>query len=256
MTRKRPATAAAPDLPSGLSVLRQPSARLGGVRTLAIELLTAESRSDAEDTTGPAFWIDARNAASTYALYDLASGGGPGANGGKLGRAERSLGADGDVRDATVLRRLRIARAFTAYQHRELARAAVRRSTPSTPLIVAPQVTSLYADPDVPDWEREELARATLATLDELGESLGCPVLASVARDDELAELAVDRAATEIECRRTDEGYYFGAGEFETTVYWGEGYWQTTIPYWSELLGAVDDAAPTVERPEWALAGV
>jgi len=40
-------------------------------------------------------------------------------------------------------------------------------------------------------------------------------------------------------------------GDFETTVYWQDGYWQTTVPYWVELLGAVEDkSAEVIAGPE------
>jgi hypothetical protein len=31
--------------------------------------------------------------------------------------------------------------------------------------------------------------------------------------------------------------------DFQTQVYWGSHYWQTTISYWVDLFGAVDDVS-------------
>jgi len=70
-----------------------------------------------------------------------------------------------------------------------------------------------------------------------------------------------DRADCEIRCERTDLGYRFEGPGVETTVYVGDGYWQTTIPYWVDLLGAVEDeravalAADERDVPPAAAAG-
>jgi len=78
---------------------------------------------------------------------------------------------------------VRVARAFTAYQHHSLVRTVARRAEPTTELLVAPNVAALYRDDDLAAWEREDLLAATLEILSELGAVLDCPVLLTSAGD-------------------------------------------------------------------------
>jgi hypothetical protein len=205
-----------PTLDTGLTVIRTPDARSGALYRLTLETLR---RVD-----GETYWLDARNAAMTYPLYERA-------------RTDR------------LLQHVRIARAFTAYQHHSLARRVVRQATTRTAFVVAPNVAALYRDDDVPEYERRELLDSTLALLSELGRARDVPVLVTDARGDALTDAVVDGAESVVTAERTDHGYRFEGGDFETTVYWCDGFWQTTIPYWVDLFGAVDEAATTTERP-------
>jgi hypothetical protein len=213
-----------PRLESGLTVLERPERRSTALHRLALAEL---GRRD-----GGAYWIDARNEASTYALYDLAP-------------SRRRL--DG----------IRVARAFTAYQHHSLVRAVARNASPDTALLVAPCLTSLYRDDDVPDREAADLLESSLTILGELADVLDVPVLVATERGgvadagastagDDLDALLADYADAEIECTRTSAGLKYASDDFEMTVYLSDGYWQTTIPYWVELFGAVVEDDPAV----------
>ncbi|MFC4543890.1 hypothetical protein ACFO5R_18345 [Halosolutus amylolyticus] len=199
------------DLDPGLTLLRTESPRSTIVHRLACDRLA--------DADGPAYWIDARNAAATHVLYDC-------------------------VPRPRMLDDLRVARAFTAYQHHSLVRAVTRRARPDTDLLVAPNVAALYRDDDVAEWERDLLA-ASLETLSELGRVLECPVLVTSASDAD-AKRITDRATTTIDCVRTREGIRLESadGDRLTEGYWHGEYWQTTIPYWVDLCGAVDALDP------------
>ncbi|RQG98016.1 hypothetical protein [Natrarchaeobius chitinivorans] len=190
---------------------------------LIYEIVCERLEGTAEIAEGEtAYWIDARNAAMTHALYDCAS-------------SQRTLSG------------LRIARAFTAYQHHSLVRAVTRSAGPETELIVAPNVATLYHDPDVPDYEREELLASTLETLAELGRVLECPVVVTSAAERR-ASTVDDYAGTSIECVRTREGIRLvgGGDDVVTEGYHHGAHWQTTIPYWADLCGTVDRLDPTV----------
>ncbi|QLG50555.1 hypothetical protein [Natrinema halophilum] len=218
------------ELEPGVTLLNVPSPRSGIVHRLVCDRL-------ADSDGGAAYWIDARNAASTHALYDCAS-------------------------SPRVFEGLRIARAFTAYQHHSLVRAVARRAGPTTALLVAPNVASLYRDDDLTAWEREDLLAATLEILSELGGILDCPVLLSSARrggrdgcdrtTDAATGAASDYADTVIDCVRTREGLRLeaagdGADSATATAgYWHGTVWQTTIPYWVERCGAVDAIDPVI----------
>ena len=64
-----------------------------------------------------------------------------------------------------------------------------------------------------------------------------------------------------IECELTEHGYHFESDTFETLVYVQDGYWQTTILYWIQLLGMADEPTqaldPVASEPrQLALAGI
>jgi hypothetical protein len=217
------------ELEPGVTLLNVPSPRSGIVHRLVCDRL-ADGAAD-----GSAYWIDARSAASTHALYDRAS-------------------------SPRVLEGLRVARAFTAYQHHSLVRTVARQAKPSTSLLVAPNVATLYRDDDLAAWEREDLLAASLETLSELGRVLDCPVLLTstsgggdgAAGTDADSGLVDEYADTVIDCVRTREGLRLepageeGDGTSATAGYWHGNQWQTTIPYWVELCGAVDAIDPVV----------
>jgi len=200
-------TDALPTLGAGVTSLYSPSAT-GALRRLVVDELR---RRD-----GPAYWIDTGAHASSYALYDLAP-------------SERALSD------------LRVARAFTAYQHRELVDRVARRADPETSLVVVADATRLYADPDVPDADGAAMLDASLARLAAVAATCDAPVLLGVSSDagDRLAERVRDCADRELACERTSHGLRFEGPDYETLVYREDGYRQTTIPYWVELLGAV-----------------
>ncbi|MFB6142139.1 MAG: hypothetical protein ABEJ30_02215 [Halorientalis sp.] len=179
------------------------------------------------DSDGPAYWVDARNAASPDAVRRNAPG-----------RAEQSL---------------RVARAFTGYQHYELARSLPARASPRTALVVAPNVASLYAEDDVPEYEGDAMLDATLAVLSALGDALSVPVVVTASERTDRVRAAADRTVT---AERTRAGLTLAGESFRTDLYWDGGGFQTTIRYWVDLLGAVgapggdalavDPAAPGV----------
>ncbi|WP_097378980.1 P-loop NTPase family protein [Natrinema ejinorense] len=218
------------DLEPGTTLLNVPSPRSEIVHRLVCERLAADAAG------GSAYWIDARSAASAHALYDCAS-------------------------SPRVLENLQVARAFTAYQHHSLVRDIARRAEPGTALLVAPNVAAPYRDDDLAAWEREPLLAATLEILSELGAVLDCPVLVTSAdsggedgsADDATAASGpvAEYADTTVDCVRTREGLRLervdeGEATGATAGYWHGTQWQTTIPYWVELCGAVDAFDPVV----------
>ena len=200
-----------PELDAGLTRLDVAEPRSRAFYRLVADAL-AERR-------GETLWIDARNHASTRALHDHAP----------RGRA---------------LEGVRIARAFTAYQHHTLVGDLPGRATSRTAMVVAPATVDLYRDPDVPDHETDRLLDATLTTLAATADALSIPVLVTTPRDDDLADRVEARADRTIEAAETAMGVAYEGPEFQTDAYWQDGYWQTTIPSWVDLLGAVGDQSP------------
>jgi hypothetical protein len=194
-----------PRLDPGVTLLRRPAARAAPLHRLVVAALGR--RPDAS-----ARWVDARGDAVTHALYDLAPS-----------RAR----LDG----------LRVARAFTAHQHHALVRRVVREDS-AVDLVVAPAVAAPYRDDDLHPGEAEDLLAATLALLRAHGD-LGARVLVSACRDDERATRVADVADATVRAERTAMGWAYDAPGFETRVYRGDGWWQTTVPYWVALCGGV-----------------
>jgi hypothetical protein len=202
-----------PRLDDGLTHVRLPHARSTALHRLVV--------NERRERDGPVYWLDARNEACSHVLYELAP-------------------------HHRVLDGVRVARAFTAYQHHTLVRQLVRTVSPRTALVVAPNLGSLYEDDDVPDYERDALFDAALAMLGEVGATYDLPVLVSTAAgDSDLGDRVASAADHAVDCEQTRMGVRYSGDAGETTVYVAQGYWQTTIPYWVDLLGTVE----RVDRP-------
>jgi hypothetical protein len=175
------------------------------------------------DHEGETLWVDAGGVAETYGLLDE-------------GATRREL------------RGIRVARAFQAHQHHQLVRDLVGEASERTALVVAPNLAVLYEAADGSAAETERLFEGALALLADLADALCVPVLVSAPHGSDEHRAAIrDRAADVVECRRTSQGYAFETEEFETTAYWHRGWWQTTIPYWVDLCGAVDGEPAATE---------
>jgi len=201
---------ALPSLEPGVTLLR------GGDRRAVAALVAAELR----ERDGLARWVDARNHASTYALSDH-------------GNRRR------------LLDRVRVARAFTAHQHHALVRQLVADARRPTSLVVAPAVDDLYADDDLLAAEADRLREASLSTLAALADARGLPVLVTAADPEVVTEYA-DRT---IDVEDTRFGRRFEGESDETTAYWTAGGWQTTVPYWVDLVGRVEPDREHVPAP-------
>lgn len=199
---------AVPELDAGLNLMETPEHRTTALHQIALSHL--------RDGEGPGVWIDARGNAATYLLEQ----------------------EDRPTPDFWI------ARAFTAYQHYELVRTLPGNLPRNADLIILPCLASLYEDEDVPDWEGKRFLESALAILTEISKLTDIPVLTSCVEESSLLDQVRSAAAQTITFEKTDLGYRFEADDFETMVYWGDGYFQTTIPYWVELLGSVEDATP------------
>ena len=207
MTQSGLAAMEGPTLKPGVTLLSRPSTRSAALQQLVVGQLDGPSTRT--------LWVDARNNASTYALYDYTS-------------SDRVV--DG----------IRVARAFTAYQHHSLVRSLVDRASSTTDLVVVPCTASLYQDDDVPDHVASGLLSASLALLSELAHTYDLPVVVTTpATDSGLHGHVVDAADRTVDARQTSQGLRFDGDDTETTVYYRDGYFQTTIPYWVDLCGCV-----------------
>lgn len=208
-----------PSLGSELTLLRVPSEQSTALHRLVVDELST--------VDGSTLWLDAGNVASTYALYELAP-------------SRRTL-AD-----------VQVARAFTAYQHHSLVRAATRDAPADLDLVVAPNVTSLYCDDEISDPTAADLLESSLTILSELAATFDAPVVATTAGD---APLVAEYATREIECTETALGFRYESDDFTTDCYRTGAGWQTTIPYWVDLFGAISErnSFPVADQLELAV---
>jgi hypothetical protein len=203
-----------PPADGGLVHLRRPDARAAALHRFVGATLAGRD--------GDVVWVDAGGDAATLTLDD-------------------HLPPGHDLAD------VRVARAFTAYQHHSLVRRAVDESDDDTALVVAPCTAALYRDDDVPDHLASDLLDASLATLGELAGAVDAPVVVTTPGDDAPGDGAVaERADRTVECERTRAGLRFVGPDAETTVYRDAGGFQTTIPYWVDLFGCRCDEEPVV----------
>lgn len=197
-----------------------------------------DARSGGEQTrsgAGRALWADAGGRARTRAIADVAP-------------------------DRRVLRRISVARGFTAYQHYAIVEALAERALgaaggdaaadrESVALLVAPAIDAPYRDDGLRGEEGRAMLVRALATLAGVARTLAVPVLVTRTADDELAAPVANAARSTIACERTPMGPRFATDEFETLVYpAGDGLVQTTLAFWQRVLerrrpdGALGDA--------------
>lgn len=138
-----------------------------------------------------------------------------------------------------LLKRVQVARAFTAFQHHSIVESLAERAREGvldTTLIVAPAVDAAYLDDDLREREAEAMALGSLARLYGVARSTGCPLL--VTHEDGFeghVEQAADRV---LECRSTPLGPRFTGDGFETLVYPSAAGMQTTLAFWRRVIQA------------------
>jgi hypothetical protein len=197
-----------PSLDSGLVRLETDDAPTALYRLVGRHLAEAD---------GPAYWLDARNTASPATIREHAPG-----------RAARSI---------------RVARAFTGYQHYELVRALPGRIDADASLVVAPNVGALYAEDDVPEYEADAMVDVTCSVLSAIADALDVPVLVT-APESTYREQILEAADRTLTAEGTRAGLRVEGPGVSTNVYWDDWGYQTTIPYWVDLLGTAGSAHP------------
>jgi hypothetical protein len=123
------------------------------------------------------------------------------------------------------LSRVRVARAFTAYQHYRL-----MEKVEGADQVVLPLVNHLYEDSEVGYWDGMEMLESGLENLDGT-------VLASVSGDSDQACLVESMADNVVEVKRTGSGVNISSDGFETPFYRTHGEIQTTLTHWREVTG-------------------
>lgn len=197
-----------PELPSldpGVSLLDAPEGRRMPLHTLVLD--------HALGTRGDVYWVDGGNDASTNPMARLAPTG-------------------------RVLERIRVARAFTAFQHHALVDATATLVDDEASLVVAANFDRRYRADDLGAGEDDALLVRGLARLAGLARRRDVPVLVTRCQQDGFSEPLERAAHDRITVEETPMGPRFRAAEFETLVYPdGQGF-QTTLAYWRRILEA------------------
>ncbi|WP_436901539.1 hypothetical protein [Halovenus halobia] len=209
MSRHDSTTASSPTLPElspGLTLLSADEETDHAIHALAVDHILS--------TGGTGYWVDPGSHAQTSPLVDLAP-------------SDR------------ILDRIRVARAFTAFQEFALLRSLPTLDAEQTELVVVPEIDRYYRADDLLADEGRELLLGSLAALAATARSRQIPVLVTTRREDRFTE-PVERAASQtLACQSTPFGPRFQSGDTETLVYPREGGWvQTTLSFWERVLAA------------------
>ncbi|MFB6130357.1 MAG: hypothetical protein ABEJ28_06005 [Salinigranum sp.] len=244
MTELRPDEPAFPTLSPGVTLLDVDDGATGALHSLVLDHLLVSGRD--------AVWVDARGHAATRTLARLAPGG-------------------------RLLERVRVARGFTPYQHHSLLRALpaqvdaeagsdaeAGRPDTGAGLVVVPAADWRYREGDLRRGPAERLVADGADRIAALAADRDVPVLLTLTAADPLSRPFAEAADRRLACELTAFGPRFTGSNFETLVYPGEGYVQTTLAYWRRALarrhpGASTDRAgadrPGSTRPGAAISG-
>ncbi|MFB6116680.1 MAG: hypothetical protein ABEK10_04180 [Candidatus Nanosalina sp.] len=170
------------------------------------QLILGENMSE---SSTKAVWIDSGNNSSTYALSSAGS--------------------------QELLHRVKIGRAFTAFQHYHIVNRIEEFLDEDTEYIVLPNIDQQYIEGNVSEKEVEDLFSEVLNKLESLKtERPDLKILYSVVSTGpnpinlELKNITDNR----IRIEKTDQGLREKSNTDQQLFYRKNGFMQTTIPYW------------------------
>ncbi len=186
-----------PKLKKGLNLLKT------GGNTRALHALVINNLILSKEE---ALWIDTGNQCSTYMMSHLTP-------------------------TDDILENIKVARAFTPYQHHELVKNLSKVISSDTNLLVLPLLDHLYykiAD----EKERSKMLKDMITYVKEI--TIRKELTTVITTDKKLS--ISDIVNHEIQCKRTKHGIMFRTDCFTTLTYTGPGYIQTTLKLWEILL--------------------
>lgn len=196
-------TPALPALEPGVTLLETDGRATGALQSLVLDhVLLSE---------GTALWVDARGHAATVSLADVAP-------------------------TRRVLDRIRVARAFTAFQHYAIVESLSTARSAETSLVVAPALEWFYANDDLLAGEGARMLAGALAELRRLADDRDLPVVVTRRSADGLGRDVAAAADERLECTLTRFGPRFAGESFDTLVYDRDGGVQTTLAFWRRVL--------------------
>ncbi len=193
-----------PTLDDGVTVLETNERATGALHSLVLDHLLLED--------GTAIWVDAQGHGATQPLSRISP-------------------------TMRLLERVRIARAFTPWQHQSLLQNLAAEITDATTLVVLPAFDWFYRSDDLTRGDGKRMLAAGVDLIDEIAETFDIPILVTQHRTDSLTTPIRDLATDVVRCEQTDFGPRFSGDEFETLVYPLEnGLVQTTFAFWNQVL--------------------
>jgi hypothetical protein len=211
-----------PHLDDGLTLCSVADRALGAFHSLVLDHLLA--------TDGTAVWVDARNTATTQHLARVAP-------------------------SRQLLDRIRVARAFTPFQHHALVDDLAAAVAPDDSLVVAPLVDWFYREDELRDGEDEAMLAGALDDLAALSDRADLPVLLSRHAASGVGSVVDRYVDRRLDCTLTAFGPRFSGDELETLLFdCPDGTVQTTLAFWRRVLRERHRAAAT-DGPEVALGG-
>lgn len=225
MPRQSAPTIELPTLDGNIHLLEAERRTSGALQSLVLDHLLSQG------TDAMATWIDSRGNASTQPLAQLAP-------------------------SPRLLDRIEIARGFTAFQHYSLLDELHEQVTEETSLLVLPDLDWFYRDGDLNHREGERMLSEGIALVEDVHDKTRIPVLVTRTNRGEDTS-PIECAAEEVlRCEQTSQGPRFTGSDFETLVYPGRGYFQTTITYWNRILTARHpELGESTVQPEVATVG-
>ncbi|SIR65108.1 hypothetical protein SAMN05421858_3126 [Haladaptatus litoreus] len=211
---------AQPELPtidSGITLLETDERATGALQSLVLDQILLEG--------GSAIWMDANGHGTTEQLSRIAP-------------------------SMRALDRIRIARAFTPWQHQSLCQDLAPEITEETAVAVLPAFDWFYRSEDLPRGNGERMLTAAVDLVSEIAETYDIPVLVTQHTDDELTAPIRERADDVIRCKQTPYGPRFTGDEYETLVYpLDNGMMQTTLAFWKRVLTTRHPAVAGADSP-------
>lgn len=160
---------------------------------------------------GPVWWVDSGGHARTGRLAQLAP-------------------------STRTLERIRVARAFTPYQHSSLVQRLTERAGADASLAVCPAIDGQYRSGDAPRGAPRRMVDSAVDRLGAVADEHDLAVLVTCEAEDSLSGPVVDRADRTLRCERTRFGPRFVGEEAETLVYEDATGYQTTLAFWAQVL--------------------
>ena len=213
-----------PTLDGGIYLLKTDSRTSGALQSLVLDTLLRP------ETSTRAVWVDSHGNGSTQPLARLAP-------------------------SMRILDRIEVARGFTAFQHYSLLDTLGAQVGSETALVVLPELDWFYRSDDLHRGEAERMLSAGVTLVEDLHERSDIPILVTRTASDGFSRPVQNVADEVIRCELTQQGPRFTGEGFETLVYPGDGFVQTTLAYWQRILTRRHPEIEASTQPEVATVG-
>lgn len=102
-----------------------------------------------------------------------------------------------------------------------------------TEILVLPNITSLYLDGQLKNWEAEELFQETWEKILKVKDEYNLKVLVSVTEEESrMNHLVAGESDNWISVEKTGQGWKYDSDDFDQFMYSKDGMVQTTLSYW------------------------